>query len=169
MHYLHVFAVKDRINFSHLSSNAEMVCFDNIDFGVFYPNLDDEAKLVLNFETLVTRMLVKHIPGNQHLFPHVTHHIQHKHSRNMSQKSTPTNTYTHAQHTQAHNTPPPHTNPCMYKHTQPCIQTCTHTDTTHVHMHVMHTLTSVSCRKKKGGAQDAICNCNYQTPNNLNL
>ena len=88
LHYFHVFAVKDRINFSHLSSNAEMVCFDNIDFGVFCPNLDDEAKLVLNFETLVTRMLVEHIPGIQHLFPHVTHHIQHKYSRNMSQKST---------------------------------------------------------------------------------
>ncbi|KAL5497630.1 hypothetical protein EMCRGX_G014138 [Ephydatia muelleri] len=67
-----------------------MVCFDNIDFGVFCPNLDDEAKLVLNFETLVTRMLVEHIPSIQHLFPHVTHHIQHKHSRNMSQKSTVT-------------------------------------------------------------------------------
>ena len=93
LHYFHVFAVKGRINFSHLSSNAEMVCFDNIDFGVFCPNLDDEAKLVLNFETLVTRMLVEHIPGIQHLFPHVTHHIQHKHSRNMSQKSTVVSTF----------------------------------------------------------------------------
>eukprot|EP00731_Ephydatia_muelleri_P025442 Em0017g525a len=88
LHYFHEFAVKDRINFSDITNNAELVFPDDIDYSVFYPNDDDDAQLVSNFQTLVTRIFVEHIPHLQHLFGNVTHNIQHKYSKNMSIKST---------------------------------------------------------------------------------
>eukprot|EP00731_Ephydatia_muelleri_P006750 Em0003g998a len=88
LHYFHAFAVKDRINFSDITNNAELVFPDDIDYSVFYPNDDDDAQLVSNFQTLVTRIFVEHIPHLQHLFGKVTHNIQHKYSKNMSIKST---------------------------------------------------------------------------------
>eukprot|EP00731_Ephydatia_muelleri_P035780 Em0160g1a len=88
LHYFHAFAVKDRINFSDITNNAELVYPDDIDYSVFYPNDDDDAQLVSNFQTLVTRIFVEHIPHLQHLFGKVTHNIQHKYSKNMSIKST---------------------------------------------------------------------------------
>eukprot|EP00731_Ephydatia_muelleri_P025731 Em0017g814a len=88
LHYFHAFAVKDRINFSDITNNAELVFPDDIDYSVFYPNDDDDAQLVSNFQTLVTRIFVEYIPHLQHLFGKVTHNIQHKYSKNMSIKST---------------------------------------------------------------------------------
>ena len=88
LHYFHAFAVKDRINFSDITNNAELVFPDDIDYSVFYPNDDDDAQLVSNFQTLVTRIFVEHIPHLQHMFGKVTHNIQHKYSKNMSIKST---------------------------------------------------------------------------------
>ncbi|KAL5479300.1 hypothetical protein EMCRGX_G022803 [Ephydatia muelleri] len=88
LHYFHAFAVKDRINFSDITNNAELVFPDDIDYSVFYPNDDDDAQLVSNFQTLVTRIFVEYIPHLQHLLGKVTHNIQHKYSKNMSIKST---------------------------------------------------------------------------------
>ena len=87
VHYFNVYAVRDRINFSHLSSNASMISPEDIKFDAFYPSSDDDNKLLLNFEILVTRILVKHLPGMEKLSSKVTDHISHKYSSNMTQKS----------------------------------------------------------------------------------
>ena len=87
LHYFNTYAVKDRINFQHLSANATLVFKEDIDFKVFFPGTDDNAELVSNFETLVTRILVLHVPGLQHLSGEVTHHIEHMYSKNMATKS----------------------------------------------------------------------------------
>ncbi|KAL5475266.1 hypothetical protein EMCRGX_G027343 [Ephydatia muelleri] len=67
LHYFNVYAVKDRIDFSHLSK--------------------DDNGLIHNFETLVTRILVQHVPGLQLISSKVNCHIEHKYSKQMSQKS----------------------------------------------------------------------------------
>ena len=40
-----------------------------------------------NFEKLVTRILVKYVPGLEHIFSKVSNHVEHKYSKQMSQKS----------------------------------------------------------------------------------
>ena len=87
VHYFNVYAVRDRINFSHLSSNAGMISPEDIKFDAYYPSSDDDNKLLLNFEILVTRILVKHLPGMEKLSNKVTDLISHKYSSNMTQKS----------------------------------------------------------------------------------
>ena len=44
-------------------------------------------KMIVNFETLVTRILVKYVPGFEHVCSKVNNHIEHKYSKQMSQKS----------------------------------------------------------------------------------
>ena len=80
VHYFNFYAVRDRINFSHLSSNAGMISPEDIKFDAYYPSSDDDNKLLLNFEILVTRILVKHLPGMEKLSNKVTDHISHKYS-----------------------------------------------------------------------------------------
>ncbi|KAL5475126.1 hypothetical protein EMCRGX_G027185 [Ephydatia muelleri] len=87
LHYFHAYAVKDRISFKHLSADATMIFPQDIDFNVFYPSVEDNFQLVSNFETLVTRMFVQHIPGLQSLSAMANHHIEHQYSKNMALKS----------------------------------------------------------------------------------
>ena len=87
LHYFHLYAVKDRINFKHLSGSATMISHSDIDLSLFSPSAEDNEHLVTNFETLMMRMFVQHIPGIQHLLPALNHHIPHKYSLNMALKS----------------------------------------------------------------------------------
>lgn len=87
LHYFNVYAVKDRVDFKHLSANATLVFKEDIDFSVFYPGADDNAQLTSNFQTLVTRMLILHVPSLQHLLGEVEHHIEHEYSKKMAEKS----------------------------------------------------------------------------------
>eukprot|EP00731_Ephydatia_muelleri_P004086 Em0002g262a len=87
LHYFHAYAVKDRISFKHLSADATIIFPQDIDFNVFYPSVEDNFQLVSNFETLVTRMFVQHIPGLQSLSAMANHHIEHQYSKNMALKS----------------------------------------------------------------------------------
>ena len=61
LHYFNVCAVKDRIDFSHLSSNATIINPEDIKYNVFYPSPEDDSGLLLNFETHVTRILVNYV------------------------------------------------------------------------------------------------------------
>ena len=87
LHYFNVYAVKDRIDFSHLSSNATIIFPDDITYDPFYPSSEDDNGLIHNFETLVTRILVQYVPGLQLISSKVNCHIEHKYSKQMSQKS----------------------------------------------------------------------------------
>lgn len=64
-----------------------MVLPEDIDFSKFLPATEDNEALVSNFETLMMRMLVTHIPGLQHISIALNNHIQHKYSTNMALKS----------------------------------------------------------------------------------
>ena len=104
LHYFHTYAVKDRICFSHLSTDPieivqDRICFshlstdpieivqDSINFEMFYPTVGDNTQLVSNLETLVARMFVQRIPGLQSLSAEATHHIEHLYSKQMALKS----------------------------------------------------------------------------------
>ena len=49
LHYFNVCDVKDRIDFSHLSSNATIINPEGIKYNVFYPSPEDDSGLLLNF------------------------------------------------------------------------------------------------------------------------
>ena len=82
LHFCHVYAVKDRINFGDLSSNATLIDRTTINITQFLPTSEDETALRSNFEVLISRILTKSI-----LKADVTDHIPHKYSKEMSQKS----------------------------------------------------------------------------------
>ena len=84
LHYFNVYAVKVRIDFSHLSSNATIIFPEDITYD---PLSEDDNGLIHNFETLVTRILVQYVPGLQLISSKVNCHIEHKYSKQMSQKS----------------------------------------------------------------------------------
>ena len=52
VHYFHTYAVKDRICFSHLSTDPIEIVQDSINFEMFYPTVGDNTQLVSNLETL---------------------------------------------------------------------------------------------------------------------
>ena len=81
------YAVKDRINFKHLSTDATMIVREDINFKMLYPSEADKIQLVSNFETLVTRLIIERVPGLQCLSADVCHHIEHQYSKNMALKS----------------------------------------------------------------------------------
>eukprot|EP00731_Ephydatia_muelleri_P020858 Em0013g585a len=87
LHYFHTYAVKDRICFSHLSTDPIEIVQDSINFEMFYPTVGDNTQLVSNLETLVARMFVQRIPGLQSLSAEATHHIKHLYSKQMALKS----------------------------------------------------------------------------------
>lgn len=87
LHYFHVYAVQDRISFRHLSTHSTMITPEDINYNVFFPSEADNIHLLSNFEMLITRMFVKHIPGLQHLSREIQHHIEHQYSKNMALKS----------------------------------------------------------------------------------
>ena len=53
LHYFHVYAVKDRINFSGLSNNSTFIDPKSIDCNLFYPSTDDDAALAFNMENII--------------------------------------------------------------------------------------------------------------------
>eukprot|EP00731_Ephydatia_muelleri_P006704 Em0003g952a len=87
LHYFHTYAVKDRICFSHLSTDPIEIVQDSINFEMFYPTVGDNTELVSNLETLVARMFVQRIPGLQSLSAEATPHIKHLYSKQMALKS----------------------------------------------------------------------------------
>eukprot|EP00731_Ephydatia_muelleri_P002391 Em0001g2391a len=87
LHYFHTYVVKDRICFSHLSTDPIEIVQDSINFEMFYPTVGDNTQLVSNLETLVARMFVQRIPGLQSLSAEATPHIKHLYSKQMALKS----------------------------------------------------------------------------------
>eukprot|EP00731_Ephydatia_muelleri_P036130 Em0203g5a len=85
--HFHTYAVKDRICFSHLSTDPIEIVQDSINFEMFYPTVGDNTQLVSNLETLVARMFVQRIPGLQSLSAEATPHIKHLYSKQMALKS----------------------------------------------------------------------------------
>ena len=84
LHYVHSYAVKDKINFSKLSSNTPT----NVNIFDVIPNEEDYKSLLSDLVLLITRMIVKYIPFCHEDFENLPlKHIFHKYSEQMSNRS----------------------------------------------------------------------------------
>ena len=91
LHFFHLFALKDRINLSGFSNEPNQyfgVQTEELPFENLLPSTTDYQSLISNFDVLVARVLVAHIPYFKTTFDDViVNHIQHEHSFEMSKKS----------------------------------------------------------------------------------
>ena len=84
LHYVHAYAVKDRVDFSATTSElrGEVNIFDVL------PNAQDYTSLKASFTTLVSRLIVKYLTFfSKDYKPLTCNHIPHKYSKEMSIKS----------------------------------------------------------------------------------
>ena len=85
LHYVHIYSVKDRIDFGKLSDvppSGEKCLYDIL------PTTDDYENLKTNFSVLVARVIVEHIPFfSENFCGTAPRHIPHPYSREMSRKS----------------------------------------------------------------------------------
>ena len=82
LHYVQVYAVKDRVDFSQLSNTAPSPGRSIYDI---LPTTSEYQKLKENFAILVAHIIVKHIP--QDFSGLLVKHIPHKYSSEMAKKS----------------------------------------------------------------------------------
>lgn len=91
LHYFHVFAVLDRISFTHLSDSLPLPTskLPKDIAQVLLPSTEDDQTLRKNFATHVTRILTTHMPSIKLAYEEaVDWHIEHMYMKEMSTKST---------------------------------------------------------------------------------
>ena len=86
IHWFHLYAVKDRIPFTTLSTHPQKPIIE-FDFSEVLPDLDTQQQLERDFIPLVTRVMVKYLPAFQCFTDVVVHHIPHKYSEETTKKS----------------------------------------------------------------------------------
>jgi len=87
LHYFQILAVLDRIDFHHLSNDKLIGEVSALPFSTFLPDRDDCKSLRSNYAVLLGRELVNSIPYFKDFADCIPIHIEHKYSREMSQKS----------------------------------------------------------------------------------
>ena len=91
MHYFHSFAVKDRIDFTHLPNTPLQRALPSPGAIAksLLPSPEDDVALAKNLGTIVSRILAADMKYFDFTFDGVTErHIQHPHSVEMQHKST---------------------------------------------------------------------------------
>ena len=90
LHFVHSYAVKDRIEFCHLSSKAA----SEVNIFAVIPSADDLKCLKSDFTVLVSRLIVEYIPFFSEDYKGLpAEHIAHKFSEEMSRKSEVVSTF----------------------------------------------------------------------------
>ena len=101
LHYFHAFAIQDRVGFSHLpdicplplTKHGQNSWLKDV-ASTLLPSLEDDRILRKNFATLISRMLITHMPEMKLAFQDaVTWHIPHLYAKEMSKKSTVVRSY----------------------------------------------------------------------------
>lgn len=88
LHYVQIFSVKSRIDYSSLSTISKIVSQNEINLYDILPTETDYKLLKQNFSTLVARTLVEYMPFFKEDYKGlIPQHIPHQYSRNMSTKS----------------------------------------------------------------------------------
>ena len=85
-HYFHQYAVRDRVDTSHFSEEPPSVD-PNAALHKLIPTAEDDAAMLTNFSTLVTREIVQRMPFFAKAFPVTVSHISHTYSKEMARKS----------------------------------------------------------------------------------
>ena len=87
VHYLHTYAVRDRIDLSAISDQAPSVEISSIDLINLLPNAEDDECLQRKFAILIARVLLQYSPYFSRFGQAVEGHIEHKYSYEISLKS----------------------------------------------------------------------------------
>ena len=88
---MHLFAsniIVNRLSFSHLDNTSPKYLITNIDRECFFPNLNELKTLRANFKILVGRICIQFLANFKFLKSIVTQNIEHKFSKEMTQKLT---------------------------------------------------------------------------------
>jgi len=90
LHFVHAYALKSRVNLSHLPNGTLQSCLNsskNIALQLL-PSPSDDKLLRQNLKTLLSRILVNNMPYfNQTFDGVISWHIKHKYYKEMSSKS----------------------------------------------------------------------------------
>ena len=89
LHFVHMYAVRDRINVSNHSNVPRFLGIESINLKDILPASSDLISLKKNVTTLLSRIVRKHMPYfRKHIEAKaIPQHIQHKYSKEMSQRS----------------------------------------------------------------------------------
>ena len=87
LHYFHTYAVRDRINVSHLDDQHSVPLLSDIDVTSVLPTTEDEKALKDLYCIHVARVLKRHMKFFSSLGEDLERHILHEYSSEMSQKS----------------------------------------------------------------------------------
>ena len=93
LHYFHVYAALDHIDFHHLSNDMSAAEVSGLPLSTFLPSLDDCTGLRANYAILLGRELVKSVPFFQRFSEYIPAHITHKYSEEMNRKSLVVSSY----------------------------------------------------------------------------
>ena len=88
LHWVNHNAILDRVPCTDFDNEKPLDDIVNVPNKIFLPTLQDHANLMKDFDVLVSRVLVEHLPHFQNAFSDVVpKHIPHKHSEKMRSKS----------------------------------------------------------------------------------
>ena len=87
LHYFHAYAVRDRINVSHMDDQLSLPSLDNIDLAAVLPTEKDHKAIKGLFSIHVARVLKKFFPFFAKFGQGLEQHIKHDFFKEMSQKS----------------------------------------------------------------------------------
>ena len=81
------YAVKNRVSFRNLDGFTNTIKAKDIPLYAFLPNQDDYDALRIRMETLVARILTKHVGCFKKYAHLVNHHVEHEYSHESRMKS----------------------------------------------------------------------------------
>ena len=84
LHYIHSYAVLDRVNCFHLPYDAPVGDIKELGPSTFLPSAEDSFALRHNYSVLLSRVIVKRLPFFEIFKDCVNSHILHEHSDEMS-------------------------------------------------------------------------------------
>ena len=87
LHYFHSYAVRNRVNSSHLDGIHAQCDIRTLPISTFLPTLEDCTAICDNYVVLVCRIIVKHLLCFSAFRSYVPSHILHEFSAEMTQKS----------------------------------------------------------------------------------
>ena len=87
VHFFHHYALKDRVDSSHLSSYQPQCLASSLCPADFLPSAEDYRILRNNFVIHLARIAVKKLTSFRFLQEGVPQHIHHPHSKDLSQPS----------------------------------------------------------------------------------
>lgn len=86
-HYFNMYAFPDRVNTCNLDDQPSLPDPSSINLEKLFLTPEEEKKMYENFQILIARVLVKHMPFFKSIESALPRHIEHEHSVEMAKKS----------------------------------------------------------------------------------